>query len=82
MALVGSPLLSASFCASTTGGIQKLTKIDNIHKIHAPKIQGVFFPEAAEVPQAITTSRTVLVDPETSKKCQILVGTSSSFQTY
>ena len=33
-------------------------KIDNIHKIHAPKIQGRVFSEVAEAPQAATTSRT------------------------
>ena len=48
-------------------------KIDKIHKIHAPKFQGVFFAEVAEAPQAAATRRTVLGDPETAKKCQILV---------
>ena len=36
----------------------KSTKIDKIHKIHAPKIQGRVFSEVAEAPQAATTSRT------------------------
>ena len=46
----------------------KSTKINNIHKIHAPKIQGRVFSEVAEAPQADTTRRTVLGDPETGKK--------------
>ena len=36
-------------------GHLKLTNIDNIHKIHAPKFQGVFFSEVAEAPQAAAT---------------------------
>ena len=44
MALVGSsPPSSASFCTGTTWGTPKSTNIDNIHKMHAPKSQGVFF---------------------------------------
>ena len=65
MAVVGSQP-SASFCASATWGTLESTKIDKIHKIHAPKIQGRVFFEAG-APQAITTSRTVLGDPETGK---------------
>ena len=33
----------------------KSTKIDKIHKIHAPKIQGRVFSEVAEAPQAAAT---------------------------
>ena len=33
----------------------KSTNIDNIHKIHAPKIQGRVFSEVAEAPQAAAT---------------------------
>ena len=33
----------------------KIDKIDNFHKIHAPKIQGCVFSEGAEAPQAAAT---------------------------
>ncbi len=38
-----------------TWGTLKSTKIDNIHKIHTPKIQGRVFSEVAEAPQAAAT---------------------------
>ena len=41
------------------GGILKSTKID---KIHAPNLQGVFFSEVSEAPQAAATKRTGLGD--------------------
>ncbi len=41
------------------------------------KIPGRVFSEVAEAPQAITTSRTVLGDPETSKKIHMLVDIST-----
>ena len=46
----------------TTWWTLKSTKIDKIHKIHAPKIQGRVFSEVAEAPQAATTSRTARGD--------------------
>ena len=61
MAVVGSPP-SASFCAGTTWGTLKLTKVDT-----CSKVAGRVFSEPAEAPQAITTRRTVLGDPETAK---------------
>ena len=48
-------------------GDPEIAKNDKIDKIHASKIQGHVFSEIAEAPQAITTSRTVLGDPETDK---------------
>ena len=46
---------AASFCTGTTWGTLKSMKIDKIHKIHAPKIQGRVFFEGAEAPQAAAT---------------------------
>ena len=43
------------------------------------KIPGRVFSEVAEAPQAAATRRTVLGDPETAKKCQILVDMLDSF---
>ena len=44
------------------------------------KIPGRVFSEGAEAPQAITTSRTVLGDPETGNKCNLLVDMFYMFQ--
>ena len=56
--------------AAQCWGTLKLTRIDT-HRQHpqntCPKIPGRAFSETAEAPQAITTSRTVLGDPETGK---------------
>ena len=49
------------------GGTLKSINIDNIHKIHAPKIQGVFFLRSPKRRRQAVTSRTVLGDPETGK---------------
>ena len=48
-------------------------KIDKSHKTHAQTNPGRVFSEVAEAPQAAATRRTVLGDPETAKKCKILV---------
>ena len=52
-------------------------KLDNnqqqIHQIHAPTIQDVFFYEGAEPPEAITTSRTVWGDLKIGKTYQLMV---------
>ena len=37
------------------GGTLKSMKIDKLHKIHVPKIQGRVFFEGAEAPQAAAT---------------------------
>ena len=66
----------------TTLWTLKSTSIDKIHKIHAPKFQGVFFSEVAEAPQAAATRRTVLGDPETAKQCKILVDMFDKFQFF
>ena len=60
VAVVGSSSLpaSASFCAGTTWGTKKSTKIDKIHKIHAPKFQDVFFLRVPNRRRQATTSRT------------------------
>ena len=50
-----------------TWGTLKSTKIDKIHKIHAPKFQGRVFSEPAEAPQAAPTRLTLVGDPETGK---------------
>jgi hypothetical protein len=54
------------------GGTLKSTKIDKIHKIHAPKFQGVFFSEVAETPQAARTQTHSAGRPETRKKGKFL----------
>ena len=48
---------SSASCAgiNTTFGTPKSTKIDKIHKMHAPKFQGHVFFEVAEAPQAAAT---------------------------
>jgi hypothetical protein len=45
-------------------GPLKLLTNGKIHKMHAPQIQGMFFSEVAEAPEAAPTRLTGLGDPE------------------
>ena len=45
------------------GGSLESTKIDKIHKIHAPKFQGVFFLRVPNRRRQATTSRTARGGP-------------------
>ena len=46
------------------GGTLKSTKIDKIHKMHAPKFQGVFFLRSPKRHRQLGHRRTGLGDPE------------------
>ena len=68
-------LLPQDFDYRTTAlppGTLKSAKIDNIQKIHAPKIQGRVFFEGAEAPQAAATQpQRALRGLKLLKKCKI-----------
>ena len=49
------------------GGTLKSTNNDKIHKIHAPKIQGVFFLRSPKRRRQLGHRRTGLGDPETDE---------------
>ena len=61
-------------------GAQKSATIYKIHKIHAPKFQGVFFLRSPKRHRQLGHRRTGLGDPETSNKCEIIVGFLEIFQ--
>ena len=54
------------------GGTLKSTKIDKIHKIHAPKFQGVFFLRSPKRRRQLGHRRTGLGDLETIKNVEFL----------
>ena len=64
----------------TTGWTRTSTKIDKTHKIHAPKIQGVFLSEGAKPPEAITTSRTARGDLKTGTNVNYELTVSTFFK--